>query len=529
MLNDKTLRLEKKSYYDAGNVLIEEISYTYDGTDKRTSKRDRFGTENYNSKAEFQLDTISGASSENYDFDANGRLNLVQRDGKTIDLDHDAGDRLTSVENEMTGKTMQHQYDGAGNRVGAIEGTDVRQFLVAPAMGSGLESSEAIGDASGNLMRNYVYAGENAPFMMLDANGNPTYYLTDAMGTVIGLSDTTGQEVADFRYDAFGNDRGATGSAASSGNAKGDFRFQGQWLESESGIYYFRARDYDTQTGTFISRDPLDIIDTQPESMNPYQFAYNNPYVYSDPTGMFSITEVNASQVLQDILSSSRTYVSNQAKEYLKERVGDAVSEIVGSVFKNFVPGFSQGNALLSALNSSSTIDGNSVSDVFEAVLGNLVCEYFDALPLVDSLRFFPRILSDGTPASGGLDCGNHNDPQQLAAVRINRGGGSRPDFIFIQGAFKERNPNSYLIGDIKLTQRAAYDDVMRGDNQWLAMSNYANRYQQLPFVSYISLLEAIPGAPGQRGRGVSKSDRRKMTEKAIERGVIVVLANLID
>jgi YD repeat-containing protein len=35
---DESLRVEKESYYDANNTLIEEISYTYDGTGKRTSK-----------------------------------------------------------------------------------------------------------------------------------------------------------------------------------------------------------------------------------------------------------------------------------------------------------------------------------------------------------------------------------------------------------------------------------------------------------------------------------------------------------
>jgi hypothetical protein len=37
------------------------------------------------------------------------------------------------------------------------------------------------------------------------------YYLTDAMGSAIGLADGTGAEVGDFRYDSFGNLRSARG------------------------------------------------------------------------------------------------------------------------------------------------------------------------------------------------------------------------------------------------------------------------------------------------------------------------------
>ena len=67
-----------------------------------------------------------------------------------------------------------------------------------------------------------------------------------------------------------------------------------------------------------------------------------------------------------------------------------------------------------------------------------------------------------------------------------------------IQGHPAPRNPNSYLIGDFKLTQAAARHDIIDEDRQWVAMSNNARRFQLLPFVSYISLLEAFPGAPGE-------------------------------
>ncbi|MBH8563514.1 hypothetical protein I8748_15185 [Nostoc sp. CENA67] len=79
------------------------------------------------------------------------------------------------------------------------------------------------------------------------------------------------------------------------------------------------------------------------------------------------------------------------------------------------------------------------------------------------------------------------------------------------------------------MTQRAAYNDITSNDNQWQAMSNYARRFQQLPFVSYISLLEAFPGAVGEGGRGISKTDRQNMTREALEKGVILILANLFD
>ncbi len=145
------------------------------------------------------------------------------------------GDRLTQVAIDGTSdRTIRYQYDGAGNRVRAILGNDTRQFLVAPSMGSGLQSTDLIADGNGNLLSNYVYAGGHTPFMRIHANGNPIYYLTDVMGTVIRLADGTGQELGDFGYDSFGNLRSLTGTPDIIDPLGGDFCFQMQWLKSDT-------------------------------------------------------------------------------------------------------------------------------------------------------------------------------------------------------------------------------------------------------------------------------------------------------
>ena len=50
--------------------------------------------------------------------------------------------------------------------------------------------------------------------MQLNANGNPVYYLTDGMGSVVGLADGAGASAAKFGYDAFGNVRTSQGVGA---------------------------------------------------------------------------------------------------------------------------------------------------------------------------------------------------------------------------------------------------------------------------------------------------------------------------
>ncbi|WP_161491656.1 RHS repeat-associated core domain-containing protein [Sedimentisphaera salicampi] len=59
------------------------------------------------------------------------------------------------------------------------------------------------------------------------------------------------------------------------------YMFTGRRYDSESGLYYYRARYYNPALGVFHSRDPLGYID----SMNLYAYCGNNPVNYADPMG----------------------------------------------------------------------------------------------------------------------------------------------------------------------------------------------------------------------------------------------------
>jgi hypothetical protein len=267
-----------------------------------------------------------------------------------------------------------------------------------------------------------------------------------------------------------------------------------------------------------MSYDPIELIDMEPESSNPYQFVYNNPHVYSDPTGMFSIIELNGTINTQNALAAINTYARAEAKDYVLDKLGETTGNIVMSALSNFMPGTDLAKGLLEVL------DGN----FFEDFLTDTMCQHFEGIPLIKSLRFTPQVQTNGR-ARGGFDCYNYKDPQSIAILEANRGGGTRPDFIFIEGNYMPKNPNSYLIGDIKLTQTAVRKDIRENVTQWQAMSNYARENQLFPFVSYISLLEAMPGESDERSRGISKTDKQMMAKEAFKQGVILVLANFID
>lgn len=73
-------------------------------------------------------------------------------------------------------------------------------------------------------------------------------------------------------------------------------RFQGQYEDDETGLYYNRNRYYDPETGTYLSADPIGLAGGQ------LPFGYvSNPYVVVDPLGLAggntTITLADGSQV----------------------------------------------------------------------------------------------------------------------------------------------------------------------------------------------------------------------------------------
>ena len=242
--------------------------------------------------------------------------------------------------------------------------------------------------------------------MRLDADGNAVHYLTDMMGSVIGLAYQAGQKSASFAYDGFGNLRKSSGTDSAEVTG-GDFRFQGQWLESESGLYYFRARDYDAKTGLFLSRDAAPPTEQQPESMNPYQFAYQNPLIYSDPSGMFTLSEVNVSQVIQ---SELQRQAYSQIREILIDKAKGVVTNILTSTLKTILPSYNASNSLsflqtLGNVVKGSVLGGTSWERLFAGSLCSILGEGF--AQSTDWLWLQPRLSGNifrdaGTPRNDG-------------------------------------------------------------------------------------------------------------------------------
>ena len=62
-------------------------------------------------------------------------------------------------------------------------------------------------------------------------------------------------------------------------------RYAGAYFDSESGMYYLKARYYDPVTAQFISSDSKAGTIANPETLNLYDYCLDNPVKYTDPDG----------------------------------------------------------------------------------------------------------------------------------------------------------------------------------------------------------------------------------------------------
>jgi RHS repeat-associated protein len=97
-------------------------------------------------------------------------------------------------------------------------------------------------------------------------------------------------------------------------NQNNPYLYNGKELDAETGFYYYGARYYDPKSSLWLSVDPL--AEKMPD-FSAYAYAFNNPVMFVDPTGMEgeSIHLDKYGKVLKNIDDGDNSvYVHNDAK-----------------------------------------------------------------------------------------------------------------------------------------------------------------------------------------------------------------------
>lgn len=152
-------------------------------------------------------------------------------------------------------------------------------------------------DGNGKVLDRYI---RGAGLIKSDKGG---WYLFNAHGDVVQLTDGSGNVIHTYDYDAFGNEKDADG------NDSNPFRYCGEYYDDETGDVYLRARYYDPEVGRFGSEDPMF------DGINWYVYGNGNPVFFKDPTGYWAAGDEKLPQWAQDaIMGYTDRYNSANSK-----------------------------------------------------------------------------------------------------------------------------------------------------------------------------------------------------------------------
>ncbi|EBW0356883.1 RHS domain-containing protein, partial [Salmonella enterica] len=197
----------------------------------------------------------------------------------------DAEHRLTEVA-VIRGSTVRrygYVYDAPGRRVEKHElDAEGKPYNRTTFLWDGMRLAQECRLGRSSSLYIYSDQGSHEPLARVDraAPGEADevlYYHTDVNGAPEEMTDGGGNIVWEAGYQVWGN----LTHEKETRPVQQNLRFQGQYLDRETGLHYNLYRFYDPDIGKFISGDPISIRG----GINLYQYA-PNPLSWIDPLGL---------------------------------------------------------------------------------------------------------------------------------------------------------------------------------------------------------------------------------------------------
>lgn len=199
---------------------------------------------------------------------------------RNLRFDYNAGNGMTSeITDSVSGLTSGFYY--SNDRIRVLKntltgsGTQTSTLYINSLSGKTLSMIQRQGGS--DVTTNIIYGPTGIAAFVRD---NSRYsVLKDHLGSVRLIIDENADVAAAYNYDLYGN----TSTLLEPSANFFCYLFSSQELDAELGIYNFNARFYFSRAGRFGA------VDSSNQFYSPYLYAGNNPLVYIDPSGNFSI------------------------------------------------------------------------------------------------------------------------------------------------------------------------------------------------------------------------------------------------
>ena len=260
--------------YTSGQTSLGDLHYGYDGAGNRTGEWGSFArvslpaaqaTTAYDAAEHL---TTWGTTNPTYTYDGD-----LKSDGTNTYTWNDR-DQLSSI---TGGTTASFSYDPFGRRTTKTVGSSTTNFLYDG--NNVVQELSATNSPTANLLTGL---GLDQVFSRTNSSGVSRSFLTDALGSTLGLTDSSGTVQTSYTYEPFGK---TSTSGTVSANA---FQFTGRENDGSTGMYYLRARYYSPAYGRFISEDPAGFAG----GINLQAYVNDAPVNRTDPLGLGIVSDI---------------------------------------------------------------------------------------------------------------------------------------------------------------------------------------------------------------------------------------------
>jgi len=358
-------------------------TYTYNAIGNISSASD-LGNYTYAGTNYANPHAVTSVNGSTYTYDNAGN---VTADGVRTNT-WDYRNQLTRTVKAST--TYRYLYDQGGQRTAYFDGVASTTY------------PNKYYDVRNNTKTKHIYAGDEL-VASIEGNGIATTTNTihlDHLGGTNVVTNVSGAVVQTLAYYPFGVSR----VDEKYGTFDESRKYTGHEYDEQTSLYYMNARYQNPSVGRFVSQDPAfwslpAAVLVNPQKLNSYTYADNNPVTMVDPTGQFGVVGAGIGAVvgagfgILDAHATGGSYFWGA----VKGGAGGAAAGFSGAYVQilaggSFIAAASIAEDLLSGTKSVNPTD--VMYDVRDNIGSSIAAVPYQALKTTSRLG---RLLLDGT------------------------------------------------------------------------------------------------------------------------------------
>ena len=295
--------------YDAGGNILCRTEYSF--TLAENLENLLCQTFDYSYSVSGWRDQLKSYNGESFKYDVLGNPETYR--GKTLTWSH--GRQL-----DKFGDIASYTYNASGIRTSKIINTEKIYWKKDPNVVDNSKKDFTLSLYLNNnkVLRQYdsfndliFYYGEdgvvgfNITILNDATHSGDYYYKKNTQNDIIGIYSTSGEQIVEYVYDAWGNQKikylNNEGEMVALREdyeynnideinafiaVKNPFRYRSYYYDFETNLYYLNSRYYDPQIGRFINADNISNVDKSTfNGLNLYAYCVNNPVMLTDSQG----------------------------------------------------------------------------------------------------------------------------------------------------------------------------------------------------------------------------------------------------